>query len=121
MHEYVVKLRKAERALENPGGGPQTEAPQQAQQAQMMAQQHAQQQMMAQQQQQGGYSGGGYYDENQSHNQMGHPSESEYEQSQVLAAGADRKSGMPQKKVAAGNVDDDHFADVDLDDNLLPT
>ena len=86
-----------------------------------MTQQHAQQPMMAQQQQ-GGYSGGGYYDENQSHNQMGgKPSESEYEQSQVLAAGADRKSGMPQKKVAAGNVDDDHFADVDLDDNLLPT
>ena len=96
-----------------------TEAPTQAQQQQMM--QQAQQQAMQQQAQQG-YSGGGYYDENRANNQLAQePGESEYEQSQVLAAGADRKQGLPTKKVAAGNVDDDHFADVDLDDNLLPT
>jgi len=113
-HEYVKKLRKAERALES-----QTAMETQTNLAQ-------QQQMMMQQQQNaqqsGGYSGG-YYEENRAHNQMQReePGESEYEQSQVLAAGADRKSGLPTKKVASGNVDDDHFADVDLDDNLLPT
>jgi len=123
VHEYVVKLRKAERALENPNA-PQTEAPSQAQQQQMMMQQQQQMAQM-QQQQQGDFSGGGGYydDENRANNSMGggQPGESEYEQSQVLAAGADRKAGVPMKKVAAGNVDDDHFADVDLDDNLLPT
>ena len=50
----------------------------------------------------------------------GGPGESEYEQSQVAAAGAAGKSGAPMKKVAAGGVDDDTFADVDLDDMLLP-
>merc|ERR1719230_1630791 len=45
VHEYVVKLRKAERALENPSA-PQTEAPSQAQQQHMMQQQAQQQQMV---------------------------------------------------------------------------
>lgn len=122
MPEYVKKLRIAERNLESTSIA-QTEIPQQQQSAPQLQQQQ-QQMMMVQQQipQPGGYQGG-YYDESRSHNQLQpqHPAESEYEQSQVLAAGVDRKSGMPTKKVAAGNVDDNHFADVDLDDDLLPT
>jgi len=116
VHEYVVKLRKAERALEQPNA-PATEQ-QVAQQQQMMMQQQQQQQMAQQMAQQG------YYDENVAQNEqpgnMG-PSESEYEASQVAAAATTGKAGAPSKKVAAGVVDDDHFADVDLDDNLLPS
>ena len=65
-------------------------------------------------------------EENLPHNRGGEreqyvPGESAYENSQVMAAAAAGKSaGMPAKMVSAANADDDHFADVELDDALLP-
>jgi len=115
VHEYVVKLRKAERALEAPTT--MSEAQQQQHMAHMahMAQAEASQ-AQAQQgyfDQGGGSQGGGGHEQPQ-----GEAMDSEYVQSQVAAAGG--KSGAAKNKVAAGAVDDDHFADVDLDDDLLP-
>jgi len=102
VHEYVVKLRKAERAMEQPGH-PAAQAPE----PEPMHQAPPQQPM---------------YDENlpRNHEQGYTAGESAYEQSLVAKAGHDGKSGGPQKKVAAGGVDDDHFADVSLGDDLLP-
>ena len=37
------------------------------------------------------------------------------------AAGGGKGSSKPSKKVTAGGADDDHFADVDLGDDLLPS
>jgi len=110
VHEYVTKLRKAERAMEQPGMGqpadsqgpgssPQTSPP-------------------PPQQQQQQYHG---YDENVSSNpRNGYGGESEYEQSLVARAGADVKAGANLKKVAAGGADEEHFADISLGDDLLP-
>jgi len=107
VHEYVVKLRKAERAMEGPGGHmPEPEhAP---------APSYEQQQQQQQQQ---------FYDENQPNNHKAReyaPGESDYEQSQIAAAAGTGKSHVMLKKVAAGGGDDDHFDGVELDDDLLP-
>jgi len=99
VHEYVVKLRKAERQTEPAPQQEQMPPPQPAEAAPLYSDEN-----LPQQRPQGGFG----------------PGESEYEQSQVAAAGAAGKSAVPMKKVAAGGVDDDHFADVDLDDMLLP-
>jgi len=96
VHEYVVKLRKAERAVE-PASSPVPEPTQP-----VVPQQQMYQEMP---------------DHSHSHSQPN--GESEYEQSQVMAAGAG-KSSVPTKKVAAGGVEDDHFGDDDLPDDLLP-
>jgi len=105
VHEYVVKLRKAERAIEQPGQPP-AQVPDSAPPPEPIQPAAA----------------GGVYDENLPHNHdKGYSvGESEYEQSLVAKAGNDGKGGGPVKKVAAGGVDDDHFADVALDDDLLP-
>ena len=161
VHEYVVKLRKAERAIEQPGGQPPEPEP-------APAPTYSEQQQQQQQQQ--------YYDENQPSSvcpcpllphppppppaaspspcrspqsnspramrcafclfcferglrrspradlkaRAYNPGESDYEQSQMAAAAGPGKSNVMLKKVAAGGVEDDHFADVELDDDLLP-
>ena len=56
----------------------------------------------------GGGGGGGEYDE-------------AYERQAVAAAAAGGAARAPSKQVSKQAVDDDHFADVDLDENLLPT
>ena len=112
VHEYVVKLRKAERAQEQTGPpGAQTQMGAQAAESHRGAHEHG-----------GGMPYGGD-EENLPHNRGGQyvPGESAYENSQVMAAAAAGKSaGMPAKMVSAANADDDHFADVELDDALLP-
>jgi len=136
-HDYVVKLRAVERALEQSGGGPGTmDAQTLAQQQQQQQQHHHMQQQQQQQQQQRaamGYGaeqsgGGGYYDENEPNNRGGQgqqaPSyDDEYERAQVQAASASGKAGGgPTKKVTSGGgADDDQFADVELGDDLLPS
>ena len=128
VHEYVVKLRKAERAQEpqqGHGGGGGQEGPDTMMRGgpgpsvpagSGATQYHAQQ---------GGGQGGGHFDdENAPHNreqqqQSYTPGESAYENSQVHAAAAGGKAG-PSKVVSAAGVDEDHFADVDLGDDLLP-
>ena len=110
VHEYVVKLRKAERAQEQMGPP------------------GAQTQMGAPAEHRGPHEHGGGMpyggdEENLPHNRGGQyvPGESAYENSQVMAAAAAGKSaGMPAKMVSAANADDDHFADVELDDAMLP-
>ena len=125
-HDFVVKLRAVERALEQSEGGGD---------AQTMA---AQQQQQQQQQQRGfgghggeggGGGGGGYYDENLPDNtrsraqQQGSAAPSyneEYERQQVSAASTSAK-GAPTKKVTSGGgADDDQFADVEIGDDLMP-
>ena len=101
-HDYVVKLRAVERALE--GGAMET---------QQMAQQPPPQ-----------YAHGGRgYDENTAHNApAGAPGYDEaYERSQVEAAAANGARGPTRKVANSAAVEDDHFADVELDDNLLPS
>jgi len=119
VHEYVVKLRKAERAQEPQGGpdGPETQmrgGPGPSVPSGSGATQY------------GGRTqqGGPFEDENAPQNreqQSYMPGESAYENSQVHAAAAGGgKSGGPSKVVSAAGVDEDHFADVELDDALLP-
>ena len=127
-HDYVVKLRSVERAIEGAGGAAGTVD---AQQMAYAAQQQAQQQAlaMAQAQQRGGYPqpypGG---DENQRANGGGGGGgggggeyDEAYERQAVAAAAAGGAARAPSKQVSKQAVDDDHFADVDLDENLLPT
>jgi intraflagellar transport protein 88 len=122
VHEYVVKLRKAERAQEQAGppgaetqlrGGPGPSGGSGATQ------------MTARTQMPTGVPQYAGDDENLPQNSAEQqqnyvPGESAYENSQVMAAAAAGKSGVPTKVVSAAGVDDDHFADVDLDDTLLP-
>eukprot|EP00964_Phaeocystis_antarctica_P124176 scaffold87867_cov59-Phaeocystis_antarctica.AAC.8 len=119
VHEYVVKLRKAERAQEpqqGHGGGGGQEGPDTMMRGGAgpsvpagsgATQYHAQQS--------GGQGGGHFDDENAPHNreqqqQSYTPGESAYENSQVHAAAAGGKAG-PSKVVSAAGVDEDHFAD----------
>jgi len=128
-HDYVVKLRAVERAMEG-GDGPGTFDPQS---------QHQHHQMHVQQQQRAasGYAGEGGeggslmagYDENAADNRApsyagANPAphyNEEYERQQVTAAAMSGKAA-PTKKVVAGGggADDDQFADVELGDDLLP-
>jgi len=127
-HDYVVKLRAVERAIDG-GDGPGTfdqAAMQQAQaqqmQMQQMQQQQMQQQQMQQQQQRGGGYNGGVADISDGGGAPAAPRyDEEYERQQVAAAGVDHKP-PPTKKVTAGSgAADDQFDDVgDLGDDLLP-
>lgn len=109
VHEYVAKLRKAERALEAPQTGMGTEMPPPPMPPSAPPPpQYAPQ------------NGGNLYDKNLSNNvPETYNAESEYEQAQVAAAGQMRTGGGVKKKVAAA-VDEDHFADTELGDDLLP-
>ena len=110
VHEYAVKLRKAERALDAMGGGADTRA--------------------APTQPPPGAGGGGGYapaypNENAAHTTPPPekpyvPGDSEYENHQVARAGESR-TPQATKKVTAANADDDHFADGAIDDELLPS
>ena len=93
MHDYAVKLRAAERAVEQP-------APQHAEPPPQMAPPPM-------------------YEAREAPRGPAVDSDA-YEQSQVAAAGAGGR-GPTTHKVRAGAVDDDHFGDVELDDDLLPT
>jgi len=126
-HDYVVKLRNVERAME----GAET------MQAQTQLEHHQPAQNLMQQQQQQQQQQQRYYDENDQGNRGGGGGgagagvgagpppaayNEEYERQQVNAAAASGKAPTAQKKVTSGGggADDDAFADVDLSDDLLP-
>jgi len=102
VHEYVVKLRKAERAME--ASAPAPESPQQ------MPQHN-----------QGGYGGGDQYSVGE--DSQGDSRPSAYQQAMLAAAaGAPRAPQQSSKAVKPpSGADDDLFADDDLDDSLLPS
>ena len=116
-HDYVVKLRAVERAMEG-GEGPGTfDAQTLAQQQQQQQQQMAQQQRAA-----GGYGEGGGlgYDENVVDNRAASYND-DYERQQVNAAATSGKAAPTKKVTSGGGADDDQFADIgDLGDDLLP-
>ena len=113
-HDYVVKLRAVERAMES-GEGPGTFD------AQTLAQQQQQQQMAAQQARGYGGEGNGLgYDENVVDNRAASYND-EYERQQVNAAATSGKAAPTKKVTSGGGADDDQFADIgDLGDDLLP-
>jgi intraflagellar transport protein 88 len=103
VHEYVVKLRKAERAVE-------ASAPPAESQAQMPPQQH-----------QAGY--GGSDQHGGTEDSQGERGPSAFQQAMVAAAAGAPRAPPPKSKAAKppSGADDDLFADDDLDDNLLPS
>lgn len=121
-HDYVVKLRAVERALE------------QSSEANTLAGLHAPPPPPPPPGRPGAPSTSDGYDENNPYNRGGPglpaapprapglQHDDEYERAQVnAAAGGGKGSSKPSKKVTAGGADDDHFADVDLGDDLLPS
>ena len=124
-HDYVVKLRAVERALE--GGDDSGTFDTQA-----LA---AQQQQMHMQQMQPQRSAIGYvesgaaqgYVENVVDSRVGIGGggsphyDDEYERQQVNAAATSGKAAPTKKVTAGGGADDDQFADVELGDDLLPS
>jgi tetratricopeptide (TPR) repeat protein len=139
VHEYVVKLRKAERAVEPQQEQEQQYAPPQQGYQEQYAPQHEQQQPMrpvaraeprllardvrappflASRERR--LAAAPLLLRTHTHASSRRPAgESDYEQSQVMAAGH-QKVGGPTKKVAAGGVGDDLFGDDELEDDLLP-
>jgi len=129
-HDYVVKLRAVERAMDG-GDGPGTfdqAAMQQAQQQQQMQQQQAAQQQQQQQQRAAAGYGGGYNGgvaDISDGPGAGAPAapryDDAYEQQQVAAAAVSSKPAPNKKVTAGGGAADDQFDDVgDLGDDLLP-
>ena len=121
-HDYVVKLRAVERAMESGeagggGGAANTFDPSQGMQ---MQQPQMQQQRMAQP----NYGGGGYTDISDAGGGGGGGNAAyneEFERQQVQAAATSNKP-VPHKIVKKGGADqDDQFDDLgDLGDDLLP-
>ena len=109
VHEYAVKLRKAERALDAMGGGADTRRRADAAAAGRPAAARLRPRLPQRECR---------------HNTPPPekpyvPGDSEYENHQVARAGESR-TPQATKKVTAANADDDHFADVAIDDELLP-
>jgi len=103
VHEYVVKLRKAERAIE-------ASAPPPESQPHMPPPQH-----------QAGYGGSDQY--RGTEDSQGEPGPSAFQQAMMAAAAGAPRAAPMQSKAAKppSGADDDLFADDDLDDNLLPS
>lgn len=121
-HDYVVKLRAVERAIEGVEVAGTFDA-------QGLAGQHQQQvplvqhQLTHQQREPSGYAEASPYDDG-AVGAGGGPApqyDDEYERQQVHAAATSGKAAPTKKVTAGGGADDDQFADVELGDDLLPS